>query len=118
MISILPLARLLPESAFLLATKKIRGREQIFGGYSPLFTEPMHAIASISTGGRARQSAFQSCGGEVLFLTAVANIILFSLLQSAVIYLPSIMMAADGWHIYYGRDGEIIPPGVTRVRIY
>eukprot|EP00985_Skeletonema_marinoi_P025451 scaffold18750_cov125-Skeletonema_marinoi.AAC.1 len=27
-------------------------------------------------------------------------------------------MAADGWHIYYGRDGEIIPPGVTRVRIH
>ncbi|KAK1733341.1 hypothetical protein QTG54_015900, partial [Skeletonema marinoi] len=27
------------------------------------------------------------------------------------------MMAADGWHIYYGRDGEVIPPGVTRVRI-
>ncbi|KAK1733346.1 hypothetical protein QTG54_015905 [Skeletonema marinoi] len=26
-------------------------------------------------------------------------------------------MAADGWHTYYGRDGEIIPPGVTRVRI-
>ncbi|KAK1733389.1 hypothetical protein QTG54_015948 [Skeletonema marinoi] len=28
------------------------------------------------------------------------------------------MMAADGWHIYYGRDGEVIPPGVTRVRIH
>eukprot|EP00984_Skeletonema_dohrnii_P034010 scaffold32626_cov72-Skeletonema_dohrnii-CCMP3373.AAC.1 len=27
-------------------------------------------------------------------------------------------MAADGWHIYYGRDGEVIPPGVTRVRIH
>eukprot|EP00985_Skeletonema_marinoi_P028323 scaffold24547_cov73-Skeletonema_marinoi.AAC.2 len=27
------------------------------------------------------------------------------------------MIAADGWHIYYGRDGEVIPPGVTRVRI-
>eukprot|EP00985_Skeletonema_marinoi_P028770 scaffold25992_cov77-Skeletonema_marinoi.AAC.1 len=27
-------------------------------------------------------------------------------------------MAADGWHTYYGRDGEIIPPGVTRVRIH
>ncbi|KAK1733406.1 leucine-rich repeat domain-containing protein [Skeletonema marinoi] len=28
-----------------------------------------------------------------------------------------IMMAADGWFIYNGRDGEVIPPGVTRVRI-
>eukprot|EP00984_Skeletonema_dohrnii_P000735 scaffold217_cov79-Skeletonema_dohrnii-CCMP3373.AAC.3 len=27
-------------------------------------------------------------------------------------------MAADGWYIYTGRDGEIIPPGVTRVRIH
>ncbi|KAK1733391.1 hypothetical protein QTG54_015950 [Skeletonema marinoi] len=27
-------------------------------------------------------------------------------------------MAVDGWHIYYGRDGELIPPDVTRVRIH
>ncbi|KAK1734582.1 hypothetical protein QTG54_014830, partial [Skeletonema marinoi] len=27
------------------------------------------------------------------------------------------MIAADGWYIYYGRNGEVIPPGVTRVRI-
>eukprot|EP00985_Skeletonema_marinoi_P008327 scaffold3750_cov168-Skeletonema_marinoi.AAC.3 len=27
-------------------------------------------------------------------------------------------MAADEWYIYYGRDGEVIPPGVTRVRIH
>jgi len=27
------------------------------------------------------------------------------------------MMAADGWYIYYGRDDEVVPPGVTRVRI-
>eukprot|EP00984_Skeletonema_dohrnii_P002001 scaffold667_cov103-Skeletonema_dohrnii-CCMP3373.AAC.13 len=27
-------------------------------------------------------------------------------------------MAADGWYIYYGREGEVIPPGVTRVRIH
>ena len=27
------------------------------------------------------------------------------------------MMAADGWYIYTGRDGGVIPPGVTRVRI-
>eukprot|EP00984_Skeletonema_dohrnii_P018255 scaffold8492_cov67-Skeletonema_dohrnii-CCMP3373.AAC.1 len=28
------------------------------------------------------------------------------------------MMATDGWCIYYGREGEVIPPGVTRVRIH
>ena len=28
------------------------------------------------------------------------------------------MMAADRWYIYYGRDGGVIPPGVTRVRIH
>eukprot|EP00984_Skeletonema_dohrnii_P011828 scaffold4743_cov102-Skeletonema_dohrnii-CCMP3373.AAC.4 len=27
-------------------------------------------------------------------------------------------MAANGWYIYYGRDGEVIPPDVTRVRIH
>eukprot|EP00984_Skeletonema_dohrnii_P006333 scaffold2262_cov107-Skeletonema_dohrnii-CCMP3373.AAC.12 len=27
-------------------------------------------------------------------------------------------MAADGWFIYYGRDDEVIPPDVTRVRIH
>ena len=27
-------------------------------------------------------------------------------------------MAADGYYIYTGRDGAVIPPGVTRVRIY
>eukprot|EP00985_Skeletonema_marinoi_P016855 scaffold9128_cov158-Skeletonema_marinoi.AAC.6 len=27
-------------------------------------------------------------------------------------------MAADEWYIYYGRDGEVIPPEVTRVRIH
>eukprot|EP00984_Skeletonema_dohrnii_P015119 scaffold6480_cov84-Skeletonema_dohrnii-CCMP3373.AAC.2 len=27
-------------------------------------------------------------------------------------------MAADGWFIYNGRDGALIPPGVTRVRIH
>eukprot|EP00985_Skeletonema_marinoi_P014169 scaffold7132_cov79-Skeletonema_marinoi.AAC.1 len=27
-------------------------------------------------------------------------------------------MAADGWYIYYGRDGEVVPLGVTRVRIH
>eukprot|EP00984_Skeletonema_dohrnii_P022553 scaffold11669_cov77-Skeletonema_dohrnii-CCMP3373.AAC.3 len=26
-------------------------------------------------------------------------------------------MAADGWYIYTGREGEVIPPDVTRVRI-
>eukprot|EP00985_Skeletonema_marinoi_P003545 scaffold1533_cov83-Skeletonema_marinoi.AAC.1 len=29
-----------------------------------------------------------------------------------------IMMAADGWYTFTGREGEIIPPGVTRVRIH
>jgi len=28
------------------------------------------------------------------------------------------MMAADGWYIYTGGDGEVIPDGVTRVRIH
>eukprot|EP00985_Skeletonema_marinoi_P010998 scaffold5180_cov74-Skeletonema_marinoi.AAC.3 len=28
------------------------------------------------------------------------------------------MMAADGYYIYNGGDGEVIPPGVTRVRIH
>eukprot|EP00984_Skeletonema_dohrnii_P007531 scaffold2736_cov82-Skeletonema_dohrnii-CCMP3373.AAC.10 len=27
-------------------------------------------------------------------------------------------MMADGWYIYYGRDGEVIPRHVTRVRIH
>eukprot|EP00985_Skeletonema_marinoi_P012497 scaffold6045_cov77-Skeletonema_marinoi.AAC.1 len=27
------------------------------------------------------------------------------------------MIAANGWYIYTGRDGEVIPPDVTRVRI-
>eukprot|EP00984_Skeletonema_dohrnii_P002207 scaffold755_cov83-Skeletonema_dohrnii-CCMP3373.AAC.4 len=27
-------------------------------------------------------------------------------------------MAADGWYTFNGRDGEVIPPGVTRVRIH
>ena len=26
-------------------------------------------------------------------------------------------MVAKGWHIYYGRDDEVIPLDVTRVRI-
>ncbi|KAK1733383.1 hypothetical protein QTG54_015942, partial [Skeletonema marinoi] len=28
------------------------------------------------------------------------------------------MMAADGYYTFTGRDGEVIPPGVTRVRIH
>eukprot|EP00984_Skeletonema_dohrnii_P006330 scaffold2262_cov107-Skeletonema_dohrnii-CCMP3373.AAC.9 len=28
------------------------------------------------------------------------------------------MMAADGWYTFTGREGEVIPPGVTRVRIH
>eukprot|EP00985_Skeletonema_marinoi_P014800 scaffold7538_cov235-Skeletonema_marinoi.AAC.1 len=28
------------------------------------------------------------------------------------------MMAADGYYTFTGREGEIIPPGVTRVRIH